>query len=257
MAVRKRTVTIIIQARMSSRRLPGKTLMDLGGVPVIDRVVQHAQRAKLADAVVVATSVDPTDDVLVDRLEFLDVPFVRGSLDDVLSRFVLAVEAADAELIIRITADCPLIDPACIDEVVEAYLREPPVDYCSNSLRRTYPVGMDAEVFSREVLESAHDAAHEPHEREHVTPYIYQHPERFHLRNVNAPTWAARPEIRLTLDEPRDLDLLRILVERLGPEASLRQALAALDEDPELTLINQGVEQRHIFKSPLLDNGSQ
>ena len=242
-----RTV-IIAQARMSSTRLPGKTLMDLGGAPVLDRVVARARRAALADDVWVAITDDPSDDVLETHLIGAGVPYVRGSLDDVLARYVLAADAADAETVVRITCDCPLIDPVCIDEVIAAFREPEAVDYCSNTLVRTYPIGMDAEVFSREILERAHVEATMQHEREHVTPYLYQHPERFRLRNVEAPEWALWPELRLTVDEPADLEMLREVVRLVGPDAGLAAILAALQGEPELVAINQRISHRHVSK---------
>jgi len=211
-----RTV-IIAQARMSSTRLPGKTLMDLGGRPVIDHVIERARASRLADDVWVATTVDAADDVLVAHLAELEVPHVRDSLNDVLARYVEAAEQSRADTVVRITCDCPLIDPEVIDEVIAAYRKQPPVGYCSNTLHRSYPIGMDTEVFSRHALERAHVEATQPLEREHVTPYLYQHPELFRLRNVEAPDWARRPDLRLTVDEMADLEMLRTLV-GLTPE---------------------------------------
>jgi len=242
-----RTV-IIAQARMSSTRLPGKTLMDLGGRPVVDHVIERARASRLASDVWVATTTDATDDVLVAHLDELDVPYVRGSLDDVLARYVEAAEASHADAIVRITCDCPLIDPEVIDKVIEAYHALPQVDYCSNTLRRTYPIGMDTEAFSREALVCASLEGMRAPEREHVTPYIYQHPEIFCLRNVEAPQWATRPELRLTVDELADLDALRALVSQVGPDASLREIMVAIEDNPRLAELNREVPHRHVQK---------
>ena len=149
-----RTV-IIAQARMSSTRLPGKTFMDLGGKPVVDRVVERVARARLADDVWIATTTDSSDDVLAEHLDSLGTPCLRGSLDDVLSRYAAAAETSRADTIVRITCDCPLIDPSVIDAVIAAFRDAPEVDYCSNALMRTYPIGMDTEVLSRASLERA------------------------------------------------------------------------------------------------------
>ncbi|MDO8881030.1 MAG: glycosyltransferase family protein [Coriobacteriia bacterium] len=242
-----RTV-IIAQARMSSTRLPGKTLMDLGGAPVLDRVVARARRARLADDVWLAITTDPSDDVLEEHARSLGVPYVRGSLEDVLARYAQAAEASAADVVVRITCDCPLIDPEVIDTVIREFDDTPGIDYCSNTLVRTYPIGMDTEVFSRAVLEKSHGRATQPHEREHVTPYLYQHPERFRLENVTAPEWARWPELRLTLDEAADLELLQAVVGRVGPDAGLRQVLDALRADPALAQVNAEVEHRHVEK---------
>ena len=233
---------------MSSTRLPGKTLMDLGGAPVIDRVIARARRARLADDVWVAITEDASDDVLEEHLRVVGAPYVRGSLDDVLARYVQAVEAASADVIVRITCDCPLIDPGVIDAVIGTFRADAGLDYCSNTLVRTYPIGMDTEVFTRHALERANERAMEPHEREHVTPHIYQHPERFRLENVTAPEWARWPELRLTVDEASDLEMLRAVVERVGPDAGLREVLELLRAEPALAEINAEVEHRHVQK---------
>jgi spore coat polysaccharide biosynthesis protein SpsF len=239
---------VIAQARMSSTRLPGKVMADLGGKPVIDHVIERVRRAARVDGVWIATTTDPTDDVLADHLGELDVPFVRGSLDDVLARYVLAADAADADVIVRITCDCPFADPETIDATIAAYFEPPSADYCSNTLVRTYPLGMDAEVFSRAVLESANAEATLPHEREHVTPFVYQHPERFSLRSVEAPEWATWPQLRLTVDEPADLRLARALVGELGDAADLTSIVNLLRSRPDLVAINSDIAHRHVEK---------
>lgn len=242
-----RTV-VIAQARMSSTRLPGKVLMELAGTPVVDRVAARANRAQTVDHVLIATTTDPTDDSLVEHLQSVGINYVRGSLGDVLSRYMLAAEQARADVIVRITCDCPLIDPDAIDAAVSAYRQAPEVDYCGNTLVRTYPIGMDAEVFSRAALERAHSSATAIHEREHVTPYLYQHPELFRLRNVEAPDWAVWPELRLTLDEPADLEMMRELMRVVPPDAGLRDVLGALRAHPEIVARNSDVSHRHVEK---------
>lgn len=242
-----RTVAII-QARMTSTRLPGKVLVDLAGAPVIDHVVERVRAAELIDEVAVATSIDASDDALAEHLEAVGVTMVRGSLDDVLGRYHGAAAALDAETIVRITGDCPLIDSAVIDTVVSGFRRAPEVDYCSNTLRRTYPLGMDTEVFSRAALERAHREARSDVAREHVTPYLYQHPDLFSLRSVEAPAWAHRPELRLTLDDPRDLEMIRRLMGEARRGADLHELLAALDRNPDIAEMNANVAHRHTEK---------
>lgn len=238
----------IAQARMSSTRLPGKVLMELNGMPVVDHVLRRIAACELVDAVWVATTVDPSDDVLADHLDGMGVNYVRGSLDDVLDRYAQAAEAAEAHNVVRITCDCPLLDPAVVDRVIEAFFEQPEVDYCSNGLRRTYPIGMDAEVFSREALLAGHREASLPSEREHVTPFLYQHPERFRLRNVEAPRWAEWPELRLTLDEPSDFAMMSALLEHVAADAGLNSLIEALKRHPEIVSINAKVQHRHVDK---------
>ncbi len=240
-------VVAIIQARMASTRLPGKTLADLGGAPVMDRVLSRVGRAERVSDVVVAITDRPVDDQLEEHLDALGANVVRGDSDDVLSRFGLVADGFRADAYLRVTADCPLIDPGVVDDVIAAFAKGD-VDYCSNVLARTYPIGMDCEVISSAALRTALDEAADPAEREHVTPFIYRHPERFRLRNVEAPAWAARPQLRLTVDEPNDVELLRHIVAELGPDASLREILELLDTRPDIAAINADVEHRHVEK---------
>lgn len=241
-------VVAVAQARMSSTRLPGKTLADLAGQPVIDHVVARLRRCARLDGFVVATTTHDSDDILAKHLEGIGCDHVRGSLDDVLSRYVLAARAARADVVVRITADCPLIDPEVIDAGVDAFLEAPSVDYCSNTLVRTYPIGMDTEVFTFEALARADERAAAQMEREHVTPYLYGHPDEFRLRSFEAPEWAVWPDLRLTVDEPSDLQMLRAVVEEVGVDASLGTVLDFLRAHPEVTRINQQVEHRHTEK---------
>jgi len=231
---------------MSSTRLPGKTLMDLSGKPMIDHVIERARASRFADELWIATTIDATDDVLAQHLDELAVPYLRGSLEDVLERYCQVAEAAAAETIVRITCDCPLIDPAVIDETIGAFRSAPEVDYCSNILRRTYPIGMDTEVFSRAALERAHAEATLPHEREHVTPYLYQHPDLFRLRNVEAPAWGTWPDLRLTVDESADLDLMRRLICLATTETNLQSLIDVLHDHSELVAVNADVIHRHV-----------
>ncbi|MHB9149524.1 MAG: cytidylyltransferase domain-containing protein [Thermoleophilia bacterium] len=239
-------VVAIAQARMGSTRLPGKVMLDLAGRPVVDRVVERLSQAATLDAVVVAVPDLSEDDRLADHLRAQGVTVVRGSSDDVLARYAKAAGEANAEVIVRVTCDCPLIDPQVIDETVAAFFWEPPVDYCSNTLRRTYPIGMDTEIFTRQALKSAHSEARALHEREHVTPFIYQRPERFRLRNVEAPPALRRPQYRLTVDEESDLTLAREIYNRLGGDPHLFAVIELLDENPELALINAAVSHREM-----------
>jgi spore coat polysaccharide biosynthesis protein SpsF len=242
----KPRVVAIAQARMGSTRLPGKVMRDLSGKPVIDWVFERLGRASSLHAVVAAIPDLPEDDILCEHLESIGVTTVRGSATDVLARYEKAAEAGGADVVVLITCDCPLIDPEVVDAVVQAFLTDTPVDYCSNALERTYPHGMDTEVFTREVLALANTEAAAAHEREHVTPFIYQHPERFRLRNVEAPEWAARPQYRLTLDEEADLRLLRALTNTIDSNTGLRQIVDMLAADAELATTNSEVLHRWI-----------
>src|SRR5262249_12160461 len=171
-----RTVAIV-QARMGSSRLPGKVLQDLGGEPMLARVLSRLGRSRTLDEVVVATTTEPADDILERFCQERGRPCFRGSEHDVLDRYYKAATAERAAVVVRITSDCPLIEPAIVDRVVAEFQeRQPGIDYASNVLpRRTYPRGLDTEVMSFAALDRAWHEDHVPASREHVTPYIYRH----------------------------------------------------------------------------------
>lgn len=206
----------IVQARMSSTRLPGKVLEPVLGQPMIARQIERLRRSRRLQRLVVATSDHSSDDVLASACQAIGVEVFRGSLDDVLDRFHGAVAAfGPATTVVRMTADCPLTDWALIDRVIATHL-ETGVDYTSNTPPvRTFPHGLDVEVMRASALETAWREAKDPYEREHVTPYIYRHPERFALGYVSdAPSLA---HLRWTVDLPADLAFVRQVYEALYP----------------------------------------
>lgn len=229
---------------MGSTRLPGKVLADICGESMLARTVRRAARSRTLDTVVVATTVKPPDDRVVEEAGRLGVACIRGSEDDVLDRYVQAARLVEADIVVRITADCPLIDPEVIDSAVQAFIQAPPPDYCSNTLRRTYPRGLDTEVIARPALERAWREAREPHQREHVTPYFYEHPDLFRLRSVEAESDFSA--LRWTVDTEEDLAFVRAVYESFLPSRHFgwRDVLGLLDRKPELMLINQSVTQR-------------
>ncbi|MRR31178.1 hypothetical protein EG834_12840, partial [bacterium] len=169
----------IIQARMSSSRLPGKVLKEAGGRIVLERMVERVRQARTVERVVVATTVDPSDDEIAAFCQAHDIDFTRGSLQDVLDRYYMAAKQYEADIIVRLTGDCPLIDPVLIDEVVNALI-EQRADFACNRLpppfARTYPIGLDVEAVTFSALQRAWTEATEKHEREHVLPYLYEVP---------------------------------------------------------------------------------
>jgi spore coat polysaccharide biosynthesis protein SpsF (cytidylyltransferase family) len=178
-------ITAIIQARMGSTRLPGKVLMDLAGKTVLARVVSRLRRAERVDEIVVATTDSLADDAIVPECHQLKVEYFRGSENDVLDRYYQTARVCAAGAVVRITSDCPVIDPQLVDETIRL-LQQQGGDYCSNVLPRTYPRGLDTEVFTVAALEQAWREARDPSEREHVTPYFYRHPELFRLVSLDA-----------------------------------------------------------------------
>ncbi len=242
-----RTVAIV-QARMGSTRLPGKVLLPLGGEPMITHVMRRAARARSLDEVVVATTGLADDDALVDLATAEGWPIERGSETDLLTRYVDAARAHDADVIVRITSDCPLIDPGVIDRTVRAF-QGGSVDYASNTLEpRTYPRGLDVEVIGRAALERADREDRDPAWREHATPYLYRHPELFRLLGVPAPAReGGQSDQRWSVDTMEDYRLVELIFDALGrDDFSWLEALAVVEANPSWASINRHVVQKAI-----------
>lgn len=238
----------IIQSHLGSSRLPGKILMDLVGRTVLERVVRRTQRCRGIDEVVVATSSSRIDDSVETACERIDVPVFRGSDSDVLDRFTKAAQQHLADVCVRITSDCPLIDPEVSDHIIRSFHQAVPVDYASNKIPQSYPRGLDTEVFTRDALELAWEQAKEPYQRSHVTIYIYEHPEQFTLRSLTSSV--NRADWRWTVDTPEDLEFVRQIYSRLGPEDDFgwQDVLALLDREPQLQRINQHIRQKEVHE---------
>ncbi|WCJ60814.1 glycosyltransferase family protein [Fontisphaera persica] len=242
-------VVAIIQARMGSTRLPGKVLRTLCGQPVLRHVCNRVRLARRLESLWVATSTRAADDAIAQACAAWNVPCYRGSEDDVLARFHGAAAAAGAEVVVRITADCPLFDGWLLDDMLRVFLEantpEIRVDYLSNVLERRYPRGLDAEIFTFAALDQAHREAHLPREREHVTPYLYQHPEKFRLHSYRAPEdWS---QYRWTLDTPEDWALIEAIYQalyRTEQPFTTRQVLEWLQARPDLAQLNASVRQK-------------
>ncbi|HXZ33336.1 MAG TPA: glycosyltransferase family protein [Terriglobales bacterium] len=235
----------IVQARMGSTRLPGKVLMDLGGETVLARVIHRLRKASLLDSIVVATSTSEKNDAVVRECERLQVLSFRGSEHDVLDRYYRCAENHAASAVVRITADCPLIDPGLVDLTIHAFFNNP-CDYASNALVPTYPRGLDVEVLTRAALARASSEARNSYEREHVTPYLYEHPELFRLVSVKAD--ANYSQYRWTLDTIEDLKLLRAIYAGFGNRNDFgwREVLQIIQVEPALFCLNAHVMQKAV-----------
>jgi spore coat polysaccharide biosynthesis protein SpsF (cytidylyltransferase family) len=234
-------IAAIIQARMNSTRLPGKTLMEIGGEPLLGHLVRRARRVPHLQDVIIATTNNPADVAIVDFANRTGLRVHRGSETDVLDRFYQTAKRFGVSVILRITPDCPLLDPQVAGLVVDEYLRNKgECDYVSNVDPPTFPDGLDAEVFTFATLERSWREAEKRSEREHVTPYMRSHPELFKLRNV------AHSEdlssLRWTVDEPRDLEFVRRVIGHLGQQPfDMNDVLSLLRSRPELGDLNRGI----------------
>ena len=241
---------VIVQARTGSTRLPGKVLKSLCGQTVLGHVINRVRRCVEIDGIVVATTVQAEDIAIADEADRLGVACFRGSETDVLSRYCLAAREAQADLIVRITSDCPLVDPEVLDrhaaQFKDAVQAGRPIDYLSNTHPRSFPHGLDVEVFHMAGLVSANREATESYEREHVTPFFYLRPERFVIENIVQP--ADQSQLRWTLDEADDWAFFEAVFAKLpaGEFPSTERVLALLDRYPELTGINAGVLQKSL-----------
>ncbi len=232
---------------MTSTRLPGKVLAEAEGQPMLALMIERLQFAPTLDQIVIATTTNAADDPIEALACKLGVGCWRGSEDDVLQRVLDAARAYDAEVIVELTGDCPLIDPKVVDGAIREY-RAVGADYVSNVLTRSYPIGMDTQVFATDVLADVARRTTDPTDREHVSLYIYRHPEIYSLANVSAPREEARPELRLTLDTAEDLAVIRAVfaaLRRVAKDFTVGDAIAFLDAHPGIAALNSAIEHRY------------
>ena len=241
-------VICVIQARMGSERLPGKVLMDIAGKPMLEHVVTRLRYSQRIDEIVVATSLKPADDSIVRFCEEKGVSIYRGSELDVLDRYYQAASLYQADIVIRVTADCPLVDFQGIDVLINKLL-EKSLDYVAYD-NLQIPRGLTGEVFTYQGLERTYQNADQAYEREHVTIYMYEHPEGFRIQFIEPPNWLKRPEFRLTVDTPEDLVLIRKIYESKLLKSTtildLKEVICLLDQNPELSRLNGNIRQKDL-----------
>lgn len=229
---------------MGSTRLPGKVLLRVLGRPLLDHLLDRLERVASPHRTIVATTTLDEDDPIERLCAARGVPVHRGSAEDVLDRYVGATTAAGASSVARVTGDCPLIDPQIVDRVVTRF-RTDGCDYASNTLERTFPRGLDVEVFTKQALEEAGTEAREPDEREHVTPFLYRNPDRYRLCNVASDRDEGSE--RWTVDTPEDFALVSRIMSELGAgvaTAGISEIRSVLDANPDWRRINAHVEQK-------------
>jgi len=269
----KPRIVAIIQGRMSSSRLPGKILADIAGQPMLSRVFIRTSRSATVTETVFATTTDSTDDPVAEYCDFSGIPFTRGSQFDVLDRYYQAALQSKADVIVRITADCPVIDPALIDDVINTLLKDK-YDFVCNRLpppwHRTYPIGLDTEACTFSILEKAWNEAKEPQHREHAMPYFYEgvvmkskvkgqksnlrpltfdieqgiSPRGFNIALLNHATDFG--DYRWTVDTPEDLEFMRQVYNRFDgrDDFSWKEVLDLVHDEPGLMEINAGVQHK-------------
>lgn len=239
-------IVAIIQARMTSTRLPGKVLKKINDKVVLDYVIGRLKKCKNISEIVLAITTNKKDDALEEYAKNNKINYFRGSEEDVLSRYFEAAKKFNAEVIVRITSDCPLIDPDIVDNIINKHLKSK-ADYTANIITRTYPRGLDTEVFNYDVLKAASKIAKEDHYREHVTVYIRDHPEKFKIQNIEADGKIKRPDIRITVDTKEDLELItKILNHFNNIDFKTKDVIDYLDENPDLLKINEKIMQKEV-----------
>ena len=257
-------VVAIIQGRMSSSRLPGKILADIAGQPMLQRVFMRTSRANTVSETIFATTMDASDDPIAEYCDFSGIPCTRGSQFDVLDRYYQTASQAKADVVVRVTADCPVIDPALIDDVLNTLLEEK-YDFVCNRLPppwpRTYPIGLDVEVCTFSALKIAWTEAKEPQHREHAMPYLYEgvelsavnrqksegiSPRGFRIALLNHPTDFG--DYRWTVDTAEDLEFMRQVYSRFDgrDDFSWKEVLDLVHNNPELMKINAGVQHKSL-----------
>ena len=239
---------LTIEARTRSSRLPGKVLKPILGKPMLVRMIERLKYARTVDGIVVATTVNPDDDPIVNLAEESDVGVFRGSEEDVLARVLGAARQYGADVIVETTGDCPLIDPAIVDKVVSDY-RMGGADFVSNNLIYTTPRGMDVRVFSTAKLAEIDSITDDPADREHVSLYFWEHPDKYQLRNVTTELTPEIANLRLTVDTKEDFELIRKVFEALYSEGSIftfADIVNLFDQNPDLSRINQNISQKPV-----------
>ena len=240
-------IVATIEARMNSSRLPGKVLLPVQERPILGILIERLRKVKLINEIVVATTSSKSDDIIVDFCKENNVKVFRGSEEDVMGRVIGAAESVLGDVIVEITGDCPLIDPSVVDQFITIFLANK-AEYVSNSIVRSYPDGMDVQVFSLEILKKSYKLTNEKLDREHVTLHIRNNPNLFSHLNIIAPPEIYYPELGLTLDEKDDYILISKIFENLYSSDkffSCHEIVKYLEKNKDLYLINKHVKRKN------------
>ncbi len=236
-------IGITIEARMNSTRFPGKILELLHGKPMLARMIGRLKNVKLVDVIVLATTDQPEDSPVVDLAKEMGIGYYQGSSEDVLDRVLKAAQKYEIDLIVETCGDCPVVDPGIIDMQIHTFL-DNNVDYVGCHLVKTFPLGLDAKLFTTKTLEEVASLTTDPPDRENVSLYIYEHPERYKLLNIEAEGRYRRPDLRLVVDYKEDLHLIEIIYKELydkNPCFDYGDILSLFEHQPDLLRINNRV----------------
>ncbi|MFA6548424.1 MAG: glycosyltransferase family protein [Candidatus Margulisiibacteriota bacterium] len=243
----KKRIGVIVQARMGSTRLPGKVMLSVENKPVLQHIIERLKDCNCADEIIIATTNNKKDDIIVDLAKANGISYFRGSEENVLSRYYYAAKENNLDVVVRITSDCPFVDPSIIDNMILEFLKAKRCDYLSNCLQRTFPRGLDVEIFGFKALERSAKEAKQDYEKEHVTPYLYQQPRGFVLKSYNNPTDYSG--YRLTLDTVEDYSLIKRIYALLYPlnnKFRLKEIIDLLKHNDDLSLINAHIKQKEL-----------
>jgi spore coat polysaccharide biosynthesis protein SpsF len=238
-----------IEARMTSSRLPGKVLLDLEGKSALQHIIERLKRSKYIDDVVVATTVNVTDDPIIDLCKGINCSYYRGSEEDVLLRVLDAAKSVNADIIVEITGDCPVIDWRHADHLIELFFLGD-YDYAANIIERTFPRGFDTQVFPVSILEDVNKSTQNKADHEHVSLYIYSHPEKYRLVNWKADEKLFHPEFEITLDTLEDYELIKNVYNILykeNPDFSAEDVVKLLIESPEILDVIKNIKRKNPF----------
>ena len=246
-SINKKNIVALIQARMDSTRLPGKVMKMIDGEPMIYRICQALEKSKMVKKIVVVTSENKDDDKLVDFLRKNKIKYFRGSKNDVLERYYQAAKKFSADLIVRITGDCPLIDPAIVDLVIKEAINYK-VDYASNVQKRSFPRGYDVEVLTNEALQKIHGITKDPDDREHVSLYIRRNPDLFKIKNILAPDSKYHPKWRVCVDTKEDFQLVKKIFQTYRKKDLIQydDVISFFVKHPDIIKINKHIKQKKI-----------
>ena len=238
-------IGVIIQARMGSTRLPGKIMKKIEQKTVLEYVISSLENSKFIQEIIIATTKNKEDDIIEDKVKKLGKKIYRGSQDNVLERYTFAARENKLDVVIRITSDCPLNDVNIVDSIISEFIDKKP-DYISNTIKRTYPRGMDCEVFSINALERAYTDAESDSDKEHVTPYIYKNPDKFKISHYCADE--DKSKYRITLDVEEDFEVISFIIKEINNKSLdfSYESVIKIIEDSKIYTINQHVEQKNV-----------